>query len=738
MANASDLAGNIHEGFWIDRTRSGVMGYTLTLCPTSAILLTNSLAIWVTICGIQIWAVIRYVLHQRDAVIQREPPTPHLNSQQAILRNAGSALTTAQLMFELARKSRGRRSIRAYAIALSAVMYASLFTIAGISSNKAISAPSVNGGSAVLLRNNNCGVWNTTILDIVRYAKYSTLTEWGMFTQYAAREAYDVQVSLGYSNECYTSKAAKDSPSSTCQTLRSPNIRRNVSSSASCPFARQICLENPETITMDTGDIDSHLVLGINAAPEDRLKYRKITTCSVFNSTSYAGGWDGEVVSASSPRPTPEMAWVNYGPSISQKTDWTYAYSNFASFYNNFSAKVTGPYFLGVQYAFAPSESPNVLNSFSPIPELAKDTADVTLMFLSFTGKYLGPVDDPWFSASNEQHFEASKDFLQDRYAPDAAISTVGCSEQHIFCTNQGYCTDPLGFNQVQNVDSFNRNLTPKQNATFNRILEGVYSSRLAYIVPYLAMTTSPLLANTFAFDGKSGDVISEPLPKDQWKREIANWHSIGMAHLQRIIARWATGQIVPDPQYLDQPTEPQDVWFCRSFVVPSTTYESFSVLAIVLIVFFGTLIIIVGSCIDPLAELFKRRFKGTRTPRRPWARDAIFELQRRGTVARSTPRIPTDLEASTAAFQRSSPSQPENSRVGLENSARSTRNSWMTISLRDLPLTPPPIPQNFMSRGTRSGPQGSINPSQHPRGFQRVVGFSEHTPVHHHAPGWI
>lgn len=48
---------------------------------------------------------------------------------------------------------------------------------------------------------------------------------------------------------------------------------------------------------MDTGPIDSHLVLGINA-PEDRVTYRRKVTCAPANNTSfgrleYSTGEDG-------------------------------------------------------------------------------------------------------------------------------------------------------------------------------------------------------------------------------------------------------------------------------------------------------------------------------------------------------------------------------------------------------------------------------------------------------------
>ena len=46
------------------------------------------------------------------------------------------------------------------------------------------------------------------------------------------------------------------------------------------------------SITLDTGDINSHDDMGINSSPEDRLTYRRITTCFVLNDTSYITGME--------------------------------------------------------------------------------------------------------------------------------------------------------------------------------------------------------------------------------------------------------------------------------------------------------------------------------------------------------------------------------------------------------------------------------------------------------------
>ncbi|KAJ9495639.1 hypothetical protein H2202_008927 [Exophiala xenobiotica] len=338
--------------------------------------------------------------------------------------------------------------------------------------------------------------------------------------------------------------------SSLCRSFKKPNLNWETRTGL-CPFHSQMCHERSRTLVFDTGYIDSHDDLGINANPKDRLRYRRNTTCAVLNGDGRINGWDGQIVNSSSLRPAPQEAHAYYGPSLYKGTNWTYSYSNFASFYDNFTAQVTLPYQLDVEQAMAVTSPQYTESDFEPIPELVQEKADLALLFLSFTGMYLGPVDDPWYSAHHQQAFDTGLPFLNDRYARDEAISTLGCAVQHQFCMPNGNCTEFLGFDQVQNVDWFNTALTPFQNATFDRMLRAVAPSLMRQLLENLALTTTPLLASSESLSGTSGLVVSQALPNTQWEEELKFWHAIAMAQLQRTTVQWATGQIAPTPQYV-------------------------------------------------------------------------------------------------------------------------------------------------------------------------------------------
>jgi hypothetical protein len=629
MANALDPGAHVYEGVWTDWSKGSSRGLTWTLSPTRSIILTNAMALFVALTGVQLWTIVRYILHQMRAPPMPVPLTPHLHKQQVILRNAGSDIATARLMLAHAwssRRSTGKRSKTSYLIGVFAVSYTLLFMTAGVFSNKAINTGSVNGDALVLARSKNCGIWNGTYQDIVEDGDYSNLNEFGIYIQHAAKLAQDVQISLEYAQSCYSQDQSRKYLPSICSTFKVPNLAWKAEDGP-CPFAPYMCHSGSPSIVLDTGHIDTHDTIGINAKPSDRLKYRRITTCAVLNDTYHVSGWNGSVTSTTAERREAATAEAFYGPSLYKETNWTYAYSNFASFYDNFSAQVTTPYQLDSERAFALADPQYSTSDFEPIAELAQEAADLTLLFLSFTGTYMGQVDDPWFSAHQPGSFASGLPFLQTRYSRDTAISTLGCTEQHEFCTHDNICTGLGGYDQVQNSKVFINALSPYQNATFDRMLRAVSFSSLPHVVENLALTTTPMLASNETLSGGSGAFVSKPLPETQWQREITFWHSISMAQLQQTIVEWATGQIAPQPQefpYLVQPIEAQDIWFCNNVMVPSNVYSSFSLVSVIVIVVIGTMIIIASFTINSIAAAISKCL-GRPKPRVDWDQDDLL-----------------------------------------------------------------------------------------------------------------
>ena len=128
MAQALDASAYIFEGVWTDWTKGAVQGLTLTLRPANATLLTNTLAIFVTMAGGQLWTITRFAVHQVRSA--RAKDSDYRRKHQVVLRNTTTDLGTAQFMINLAwatrRKGTGSQSF-AIGIATLAVLHALLF-----------------------------------------------------------------------------------------------------------------------------------------------------------------------------------------------------------------------------------------------------------------------------------------------------------------------------------------------------------------------------------------------------------------------------------------------------------------------------------------------------------------------------------------------------------------------------------------------------------------------------------
>ena len=128
MVQALDPSAYIFEGVWTNWSRGAARGLTLTLRPAHATLLTNTLALFVTLAGGQLWTIMRFSIHQLRSV----PKTCGQNhdKHQVILRNTTTDLGTAQFMVNLVWDSRekgARPNSYAMLIALVAVCHAILF-----------------------------------------------------------------------------------------------------------------------------------------------------------------------------------------------------------------------------------------------------------------------------------------------------------------------------------------------------------------------------------------------------------------------------------------------------------------------------------------------------------------------------------------------------------------------------------------------------------------------------------
>ena len=241
------------------------------------------------------------------------------------------------------------------------------------------------------------------------------------------------------------------------------------------------------------------------------------------------------------------------------------------------------------------------------IHELKQSQANLTLLFLSFTGRYVAPIDDPWFSAYQLRVVNSRAALARSAYTRDRPISTLGCTEQHQICTNDGICTPLLGFDQVQNFVDSNFNLRPPhQSVTLDRVMRAVADSVLSQIVQGLAVCSMPMLAMNSRATAIT--TLSLPLPSYHWQLEMGYWHSVAMARLQRKFVQYGTGKFAVQTAYILPPTSDSERWICENIVIRGTVFQSFSVLALALAVVFGSLIVLVSLYIESLGSYVQKQ----------------------------------------------------------------------------------------------------------------------------------
>jgi hypothetical protein len=127
-------------------------------------------------------------------------------------------------------------------------------------------------GDEVLLSSPNCGyLW---------WENGFSVTDTNTLINYANKLTIEV---AAYAQSCYRSDAATQE----CSTYIQRSLAANITRNASCPFNPSICVLAQENLVIDTGFINSHIDLGMNAEPKDRFAYRRVTTCAPLKSEGH-------------------------------------------------------------------------------------------------------------------------------------------------------------------------------------------------------------------------------------------------------------------------------------------------------------------------------------------------------------------------------------------------------------------------------------------------------------------
>lgn len=270
----------IQTGFWFDYTREGVYSGTLTLSTRWSGFLLAALVTYIGIVSTSFWSLLSFTLHQLR--VKRGEEDGLYFQQQVILRNSGSPLQAVAQFLRASWAWRAQRSRRLSPRRLkSRALFAALppflvfigFTAAGILVGD-MTRPGY-GSDNLKIYPANCGLLTMN----------SDTPE--SFSASSQRNSKNLQAAKVYMRECYETTAASPACGVYPQ-KKLPFAQANVS----CPFGKDskgnsLCIVD-SAFNLDTGLLDSNSFLGINAAPENRILFRRSSTCSPINATEYA------------------------------------------------------------------------------------------------------------------------------------------------------------------------------------------------------------------------------------------------------------------------------------------------------------------------------------------------------------------------------------------------------------------------------------------------------------------
>ena len=257
---------------------------------------------------------------------------------------------------------------------------------------------------------------------------------------------------------------------------------------------------------------------------------------------------------------------------------------------------------------------------WTPIPDLARDDADISLILL-FPGAvvYPEPVNDPFF-ASHRQRDELDPSHMY--YGSDNLLNAMACAEQVQFRNpttgEMTATTTPLkAWNDIGRIG-----LNRAQNATAYRLMDLVVNSELYFSV---ARTEGSLEA----YSPLMG-VVSIGLPDNQWQVEAISWFKTALAAMQvqtlTFISKSVEGL---KPLRLARMETPELAATCDTQIIRNAGgYQSFSVLGVSLIIVIGMFIIVISLFLDTFVGYLRSTFNWSPFKGEAWRTDSMLHQQ--------------------------------------------------------------------------------------------------------------
>ena len=297
-------------------TEFGTNKWILTLDGRQAGVLQSIIPIFISLVGPLTWIMVKYPWF-RKSVLRKQRSRPfkpyYYRQKQVLLRNSAGDMGTffdVAGLFRAWHKNNIRGQLwRTGPLLVVALLFFCAWQVIGVVSFFIWqTTPSV-----ALIRSPSCGY---NVLD-------------GPAAELPFRR---IGLSQTIQAETYVTQCYGSSSSGACNVFAKQALSYN-SSDKVCPFeSSDICISSNSTpIQLDSGLVDSHADLGINAPPKNRVAYQKVTTCSPIHSTRFA-----QIVSANATDeasfwpPDTQLQQFYFGPIKEVNASYTFEYSDWA------------------------------------------------------------------------------------------------------------------------------------------------------------------------------------------------------------------------------------------------------------------------------------------------------------------------------------------------------------------------------------------------------------------------
>jgi hypothetical protein len=252
----------VKRGYWVNLSRGKVMGQTITTDTNTGAIVIALLAVSTALAVSHLWNIVTFLYHQARA--DGRPTDGLFRQQQALLRTmptpSAMMVDSLKLLFTWKGNLSSKKSLWQSSLQ---IVVALVFTVVSVAASIFSSYAVDSSNIEVIVRSPYCGLYG----DKENLQGYDS-------------ESYSIKVlaaSTSYADECYQSGNIIPTRCNIFVRPRVPITTERVA----CPFEESICTS--PALEMDSGLLDFNNAFGLNLASEDRMKFRKRTTCAILS-----------------------------------------------------------------------------------------------------------------------------------------------------------------------------------------------------------------------------------------------------------------------------------------------------------------------------------------------------------------------------------------------------------------------------------------------------------------------